>query len=155
MKNFLLMFFSSMGISFIVGIVSYKFGLSQGTALLYGLLTMMIISSIGMTMYARSELRDEELEKLHKRISKDKPPFFLVPAAVVLITLVLSALAYAFDLVPLLGHVLLSAIFATIISFIVYIHYYFKEENFTATKSTSLRDYCMYSAKSLGCASKE
>ena len=155
MKNFLLMFFSSMGISFMVGIVSYKFGVLQGTSLLYGLLTMMIVSSVGMTIYARSELRDEEFEKLHKRISKDKPPFFLVPTSVVLITLVLSGIAYAFDLAPLLGYVTLIVIFATIISFIVYIHYYFKEENLTMAKSASLRDYCMYIAKSLGYSFKE
>jgi len=131
------MFFFIYGHKFHSWYCELKFGLTQGTSLFYGLLAMMIISSIGMTMYARSELRDEELEKLHKRISKDKPAFFLVPASIVLITLVLSGIAYAFGVAPIVGYVLLIMIFTTIISFIVYTHYYFKEENLTTTKNTA------------------
>lgn len=155
MKNFLLMVLSFMGLSLMVLFVSYKFGFPQGTSLLYGLLTMMLTSIIGMTIYARNELRDEELEKLYERNNKDRKPFTLLVMPIVIITLILSGISYIFDPALLKAYILLSAMVAGVIVFSFYAHYRFKDEKPTVAKSSSLQDYCTYSAKALGYTSKE
>jgi len=84
-----------------------------------------------------------------------KLPFIWLLIPTILITLVLSLIAYIFAPAQLMAHILLSGMIAEGIVLGTYAHYALKDKNTPTASNTSLQDYCAYSVKLLGYASKE